>query len=261
MSASRWQQMGEGFWNLRGSFRVGGLVEIGTHLSLVRLQDQRWAFLDAYSLDDEQIAAAEQIAGGHDRIVAVVNLHPFHTVHVRAMHQAFPRAQLYGTERHRQRFADLPWADECTEQSALHRRFAADLVFTVPRGVDFISANEQVHFSSVLALHRDSAAIHVDDTLMCLRMPLPLRWLGIRELVSFHPSLGFALQKRAGAAAEFREWAEDLAEDWGHARHLCAAHNSGLSAAAAGPGGLRPLLQRALQKMNGTLKRHQRSWG
>ncbi len=27
--SSRWQEMGEGFWNLRGSFRIGGVVDIG----------------------------------------------------------------------------------------------------------------------------------------------------------------------------------------------------------------------------------------
>ena len=33
-------------------------------------------------------------------------------------------------------------------------------------GVDFISDREVIHFSSVLALHRNSNTLHVDDTLM-----------------------------------------------------------------------------------------------
>jgi hypothetical protein len=41
-----------------------------------------------------------------------------------------------------------------TEDPELHAQFAEDFEFSVPRGVDFISANENVHFSSVLVLHR-----------------------------------------------------------------------------------------------------------
>jgi hypothetical protein len=259
--SSRWQEMGEGFWNLRGSFRIGGVVDIGTHCSLARLSSGRWLFLDACPLDDEAAAQVDRITGGGEALEAVLNLHPFHTVYVPALHERYPNLALHGTARHQRQLPDLPWQQERCEDEALQQRYASDLAFTIPRGVDFISANEQIHFSSVLALHRASQAIHVDDTLMCLRMPLPLRWLGVRELVSFHPTLAFALEKRAGAAADFRQWAEGLIAEWGDAQVLCAAHNSCLQTADLGPQGLRPLLRRALQKMNGTLRSHERQWG
>ena len=67
--------------------------------------------------------------------------------------------------------------------------FEENFEFSIPRGVDFISANENVHFSSVLALHRASRTIHVDDTLMYVRLPLPMRVLGFRDLLSFHPTI------------------------------------------------------------------------
>lgn len=259
--AMQWREMGDGFWNLRGSFRVGGVVDIGTHCSLLRLSSGGWMFLDACALSEQAAEEVAIITGGADAIEGILNLHPFHTIHVPALHQRYPQARLHGTARHLQRLPQLPWHSERSEDPALHRRYAADLCFTIPRGVDFISANEQVHFSSVLALHRDSGCIHVDDTLMCLRMPAPLRWLGVRELVSFHPTLAFALHKQAGAAADFRQWAEALIEDWGGARALCAAHNSCLLASDAGPDGLRSPLRRALQKMAGTLRSHERQWG
>lgn len=258
---SRWQEMGEGFWNLRGSFRIGGVVDIGTHCSLARLASGRWLFLDACALDEETAAEVAMITGGEEAIEAVLNLHPFHTVYVPALHARYPKAALHGTARHLRQLPDLPWQSERCEDAALQQRYGNDLAFTIPRGVDFISANERVHFSSVLALHRASQAIHVDDTLMCLRMPLPLRWLGMSELVSFHPTLGFALEKRPKAAADFRQWAESLIDDWGDAQVLCAAHNSCLRADEVETQGLRQLFRRALQKMAGTLRSHERQWG
>jgi hypothetical protein len=51
---------------------------------------------------------------------------------------------------------DLPWEKTRTEQIRLHEMFEENFEFSIPRGVDFISANENVDFSSVLALHRAS---------------------------------------------------------------------------------------------------------
>ena len=78
--------------------------------------------------------------------------------------------------------------------------------------VDFISANENVHFSSVLVLHRASKTIHVDDTLMYVRLPRMMGAFGLTDVMSFHPTLPKALEKRAGAARDFRDWTEELTE-------------------------------------------------
>ena len=107
--------------------------------------------------------------------------------------------------------------------------FEEDFEFSVPRGVDFISANENVHFSSVLVLHRASQTIHVDDTLMYSRLPLPVRMLGYPDILFFHPTLVQALKKRKGAGQDFRDWAEELADCWRDAENLCAAHTAVLA--------------------------------
>lgn len=242
------------FLNIRGSFRVGGLIDIGTQCSLVRRANGRFVFLDACKLSGAVQRAIDALTDGGKHVEAILNLHPFHTLHVRAMHQRYPRAKLYGTARHLSRLPDLPWEKTRTEQTRLHKMFEDDFEFSVPRGVDFISTNENVHFSSVLVLHRESRTIHVDDTLMYVRLPLPMRVLGFRDMLLFHPTLRQALEKRKGAGQDFRDWAEELAEGWRDAENLCAAHTTALTAARNEGASLHDRILAALDKVSGTLR-------
>ncbi len=254
-------QVADNFWNIRGSFKIALLVDVGTQASLVRLASGKFVFLDAYTFSND---VADEIAGltndGAD-IEAILNLHPFHTVHVKKTHARYPEARLYGTARHIDRFPDLPWEDETTDAPELHAQFAPDLKFSVPRGVDFISANENVHFSSVLALHAPSRTIHSDDTFNYVGAGSPLRLVGMGDTVSFHPTLAKALQKRAGAAQEFRNWAGELIEQWRSAENLCAAHTSALLASENTGESLHERLINAFEKTATTLEQHERRHG
>jgi hypothetical protein len=203
----------------------------------------------------------DEITGGGSDVEAILNVHPFHTVHVARMHELYPQARLYGTARHHARFPALPWQPERTEDPALHAAFATDFEFSVPRGVDFISADENVHCSSVLVLHRASRTIHVDDTLTYLRLPLPLRILGWQDLMIFHPTLKKALQQRPGAAQEFRDWAKDLAERWKDAQNLCAAHLDILQLGERPSASMQQRILAALGKVEKTLHAHQARFG
>ena len=242
------------FLNLRGSFKAGGLVDIGTQCSLVRRAGGGFVFLDSYALSGAAQREVDALTNGGRDVESILNLHPFHTVHARAMHARYPKARLYGTARHLAKMPDLPWQKTRTEQTRLHTMFEDDFEFSVPRGVDFVSANENVHFSSVLVLHRASRTIHVDDTLMYVRLPLPARVLGFRDVVLFHPTLRQALQKRKGAGREFRDWAQDLAERWRDAENLCAAHTSALLAAENGGDSVHDRILAALARVAGTLR-------
>jgi hypothetical protein len=253
--------VGEGFWNIRGSYRIGGVIDVGTHASLVRRASGKFVLLDSYTFDSETRRKVGEMTDGGQKIEAILNLHPFHTVHVQKMHQMFPDATLYGTQRHHDRFPDLPWADLRTQEQALHDLYADDFDFSVPRGVDFISADENVHFSSVLALHRASMSIHSDDTLMYLRMPLALRMAGLGDSVSFHPTLAKALERRAGAAQDFRNWAEELINSWQHAENLCAAHTSSLLSRNNKGDSIHDRLVKALDKVGKTLAAHESKYG
>lgn len=250
----------DNFWNIRGSFKIGGVVDIGTQASLVRLAGGGFVFLDAYAFSDRVGEEIEAIIGD-GQVDAILNLHPFHTVHVAAMAERYPEAQLYGTERHLRRFPDLDWQALRCEDPELHEQFADDFAFTIPDGVDFISDDEKVHFSSVMALHRESGTIHVDDTLMFLRLPRLLGLVGFGDVLSFHPTLSMALEKREGAATDFRAWAEWLIEEWGDAEHVCAAHSALFSAGRNRGAALDERLRGALKRCESRLCAHEKRFG
>lgn len=252
--------VGDGFWNVRGSFEIGGVLDVGTQMSLVRLANGRYVALDAYAVDGAAERWLDEQTGGGDALEAFLHVHPFHTLHVRALHERYPHARLYGTARHHARFADLPWEDERTEDPALHARYADDLDFSVPRGVELIPDNENLHFASVLVFHRASRTLHVDDTLTYLRLPKLLRWLA-RDVLRFHPTLGRVLEPRAGAVRDFRDWAGELIERAQSVDNLCAAHVAPLLARDNDGDAIAPRIVRALDAADRALRRHERRYG
>jgi hypothetical protein len=254
-------RVAEDFWNIRGRFRLGGVVDIGTQASLIRLSGERFLFLDAYTPGRAVQREIDEVIGSDGVVEAVLHLHPFHTLHAEKMHRRYPEARLYGTQRHLDRFPHLPWEAERCEDPELHEIYRQTLAFTVPRGVDFISGNENVHFSSVLALHRSSGTIHSDDTLMCAGLPGPLRKIGGGQVLFFHPTLSLALEKRAGAVDEFRAWADELIKQWGDAERLCAAHAGVIMPEPGESAPLRPRLRRALKGVALPLRLHHLRYG
>lgn len=210
-------RIADGFWNVRGSFKLAGVFDVGTQTSLVRLKRGDFVLLDSYALTGEVEREVLALTDGGRAVRAIFNLHPFHTAHVQASAQQFPHAQLYGTARHKARAPELRWQALHCDDIALHAQFADDFTFTTPCGVDFIPTNEMLHFSSVLAFHEASGTLHVDDTLSYSNTPF-------MKGLKLHPTLRFALQKRRGAAAEFRAWSDELVQLCGAVEHLCPAH-------------------------------------
>ncbi|MCT2558285.1 hypothetical protein N0B51_04765 [Tsuneonella sp. YG55] len=249
---------GEGFWSIRGDFRIGGIVNVGTQCSLVDRGDGTWLFLDSYTLEDGVRSMVDLITGGPANVSAIVNLHPFHTVHCDWMHQAFPGASLCGTQRHHDLLPDLPWASERCESDALPIIFADIFDFSVPRGVALVCADETVHFSSVLARHRPSRTIHVDDTLSYLTAPFPLSLLPMTGRLDFHMTLGKALEPRAGAADAFRDWAIEIGTEWADTERVATAHNTLLDIA---PGSFPELIGAALGRVKPVLDAHRSKHG
>ena len=161
-------KIADDFWNIRGEFKVFGLINIGTQASLVKRGNGKFVLLDAYTLQGDIKQQVDSLTNNGLDLEAIINLHPFHTIHVARAHADYPHAKLYGTQRHLDKFPDLPWQKQLTNSKEFASLFCEDFEFSVPRGVDFISNNEQLHFSSVLAYHIASTSIHVDDTLMYL---------------------------------------------------------------------------------------------
>lgn len=147
----------------------------------------------------------------------------------------------------------MQWTERAYREIStdLHALFEPDFQFTVPRGVDFVPEREHLHFSSVLALHKSSGTLHVDDTLTWTSVPLVG---GLR----FHPTLRFVLQKRPGAAAELRAWTDSLIRLCSNVQHVCPAHMRELpnhTAPAA------ELVRAACAKVSKLLDAHQRRYG
>ena len=249
-------EVGDGFWNIRGSFRLGGLINIGTQASLVRRASGKLVLLDACGFSEATCVWLEEMTGAGEKLEAIINLHPFHTVSITAVHQRFPEAVLYGTRRHHEKLGDLPWQAERVEDPAFHQAFADDFDFSIPRGVDFISKNEKLHFSSVLAFHRASKTLHVDDTINYIRLPI----VG-RGLTRFHFTLPDVLERRAGAAGEFRDWARQLVERCRDVENLCAAHTSTLLGRENRGESIAERVDAALRRVEGKLEAHERRHG
>ena len=253
-------KIADDFWNIRGEFKIAGVLNIGTHASLVRRANGRFLLLDAYTLNSALKAEVDALTNYGADIEAIINLHPFHTIHVAGMHAQYPNARLYGTLRHHQKFPDLAWQPELTESAECAALFADDLEFAIPAGVDFISTNEHLHFSSVLAYHKTSKTIHSDDTLMYLPLPGLLGKLK-KPSVSFHMTLAKTLEKRAGAAQHFRDWATQLSERWAAAENLCAAHSATLLGVDNSADSIAMRILSALQKVEKTLIAHEKNYG
>lgn len=253
-------EVGDGFWNLRSPFKIRGLVDIKTHASLIRRASGSYLLLDACDLDAEQVRWIDQQTTNGAEIEAILHLHPFHGVFVRPVHERYPRAKLYGTSRHQSRLSDLPWEKPLTESPELHDLFAADLDFSVPRGVDLVPARPNLHFSSVLAFHRASRTLHVDDTLCYTRLPKPLAALK-PDVLMFHPSLAKVLQPRAGAAQEFRDWAAELVRRARDLDNLCTAHTHTWLGRDDHSASLASRIDDAVRGLDRRLRAHKRSHG
>jgi hypothetical protein len=250
-------EVADGFWNIRGSFKIGGVLDIGTHASLVRRANGSFVLLDACAFPDAIARWLNEKTRGGEALDAILHLHPFHTIHVRAAHALFPSAKLYGTARHHETLADLKWEALRTEDPELHQHFAEDFEFSVPRGADFVSKDPNLHFSSVLAIHRASKTLHVDDTLIYMRLPWLLR-LFAGDVFRLHPTLAKVLEPRAGAAEEFRVWARELVERAKDIENLCAAHSAVLLGGKNEGAPIAARIEAAVQKAEPVLADHER---
>lgn len=259
--SSKILQVADNFWNIRGSFKIAGIIDIGTQASLIKRKNGKFIFLDSYTFSGETKSEIDKLTNGGKDVEAVLNVHPFHTIHVKKMHEHYPGAKHYGTARHLEKFPELDWQKQRSEDPAMHEKFASNFDFSVPRGVDFISDDENLHFSSVLVYHRSSRTIHLDDTLMYIRLPGFMGFFGLSDALSFHPTLSKVLEKRQGAADAFEQWAQELADNWSDAKNLCAAHTTALIGHGNEEMSVAERILKALSKVQSTLKSHRNKFG
>ncbi len=252
------KKLADSFWNIRGVHRIGGVLDIGTHMSIVQRTDGKCVVIDGCDLDESQRAAVMTLTKKGKRVAAVVHVHPFHTLHVEATHRLFPDATLYGTARHHARAPALPWSAEPVEEWTDEHPLGDLFDLSVPDGVDFVSSDERVHVASVLVRHRQTQIVHVDDTFNIIAAPGMLRGLLPQSSLRMHPMLGRALKKQAGAADAYAAWASELGERWADTRIVCAAHSAVRSLPE---GGFTQEVAAALESVTSTLERHRERYG
>lgn len=252
------KKLADAFWNVRGVHRIGGVLDIGTHMSLVQRSDGGFVVIDGCGLDESQHASIMALTDDGERVGAVVHVHPFHTLHVEATHRLFPGATLHGTARHQQRAPTLPWSPAPVEEWKDDHPLSDVFELSVPDGVDFVPADERVHVASVLVRHRQTGIVHVDDTFNVIAAPGFLGGVLPQSSLRMHPMLGRALQKKAGAADAYAAWARELADRWADTRIVCAAHSAVRTLHA---GGFSLEVTSALEKVSATLDSHRARHG
>lgn len=213
--------LGAGFWNIRGTQRIGGIIDIGTQCSLVQLQSGRFIFLDSYTLTDDVRKEVMTLTNDGEKVEAVLNVHPFHTLHCAQMAKDFPQAVFYGSARHPKEVPEVQWATDLVESEAVTQRYS-ELEFSLPKGIYYISPDEDIHAGSLLVYHPASKSLHVDDTFMT--PPLKLLDAVLPEL-NLHPTTKKALKDEPNAGKHYCDWATHIAHQWHETRNFCAAHS------------------------------------
>lgn len=252
------QKLADTFWNIRGVFRVVGVINIGTHMSVVKRGDGRFVVIDGCELDDDERGQLLALTGNGEKVDTVIHVHPFHTMHVEATQALFPKATLHGTARHHERFPSLPWAGGPVEDWGDEHPLADLFNLSVPEGVDFVSADERVHVASVLVRHRQSGIVHVDDTFNVMAASGKLGKILPQSSLRMHPMLSRALRQEAGAADAYAGWARWLASAWSKTSIVCAAHSA---VRELPPGGFKKEVEDALHKVSDVLDRHRKRFG
>lgn len=213
--------LGAGFWSIRGSFIKNGILDIGVQCALVKLSSGRFIFLDSYTLTDDVRAQVMALTNDGQDVEAVLNVHPFHTVHCEQMAKDFPHATFYGSRRHPKQVPNMKWSDDLVESDAVAERYP-ELEFSLPKGIYYIAPDESVHASSLLVFHPASLSIYVDDT---FEIPPSKLINTIQADLGLHPTTLKALKDEPNAGKEYCDWATQLAYKWRDVRNFCGAHS------------------------------------
>lgn len=197
--ADKIYNLGKGFWNIRGSFYIEnkeGSRDVGTQCSLVKLQSGKFIFLDSYELKDDIREEVMQLTNNGQEVEAVLNVHPYHTVHCEQMAKDFPQATFYGSRRHPEQAPQVNWSDDLVESAAVTERYA-ELEFALPEGIYYIAPEESVHAGSLLVYHPASKSLHVDDTFVTSSVNEDKA-----AVIAVHPSTKKALKEEPNASEQ-----------------------------------------------------------
>lgn len=242
-------QIAPTFWNIRASLTfLGGLIDIGTHMSMIRLSNGKFLLIDTCDVSQSDKARIDELTENGTKIEAIVATHPFHTLYFRLFHKWYPNTKYYGTPRHLRNFPDIPWAGDISKNLNLWEN--EGIFMRIPDGSDFDPADQNNHFSSVLVFHQASRSLHADDTIMYYDHPgCALRCLGARHgNTTFWTGVDKGLKKTKEAPVQFRSFMESVLKDWDF-DNLITAHTGNLI------GGGKEAVREALRRATPTLEK------
>jgi len=224
--------IGQGFWNIRGSFKILKLYDIQTQMSVLQLKSGNFVVVDCVQLTDEIKEDLNKITENGTKIDAFLAVHPFHTEHIKEFHELYPKFDnYYGCPRHKRLNPTINWKGYLNDES-IQRKWEPEISLAIPAGSDFIDPKpeETNHFSSVLVYHKDSRTIHVDDTITYIPPDVGitgalLSLTGWKSgYAAFHPAMkGAGLLPEIEAPYHFRDWVKGLLGAWDF-DNMCTAH-------------------------------------
>ncbi|KAJ3234847.1 hypothetical protein HDU78_005598 [Chytriomyces hyalinus] len=247
-------EIAPGCFNLRAPFTVmAGMIDIGTHMSFIKLSSGKFVLLSTVQLDAQAKREIHDLTQGGDLIEAIIGTNPFHTLAFEQFYTLYPNAAYYGTPRHLRKFKEIPWAGCVTDPSVLSR-WMPDLALELTQGGEFDDPQPEStnHFAGVVAIHVPSKTMIVDDCFRVSRNPgfIERGIFGRRDMeVSFHWSLyNDALYKTPGAVQTFYDWVIHLTKAYDF-DNMSTAHGGILL------GGAKTELLLGLEKAKDALKK------
>jgi len=226
-------QVGPGHWNIRGSLTMAcGLIDVGTHMSLLKLKSGKFLAIDTINLKPEMKSEVDILTVNGTLIDACIATHPFHTLFFKPFAALYPGVKLVGTPRHIRMFPELTW-DGATIDTRLDDWKAQGVEMRIPAGAEFIKPTDGNHFSCVFVFHQQSRTLFVDDTLMfispshsgrCLSCCLPcLASKMLLHVTAFDGDMNTGLIPQPESVDLFLAWMHNVLEDWDFDT-LCTAH-------------------------------------
>lgn len=220
-------EVAPGFWNARATFRIKVFVNIGTHMSLVRLSTGKFLVLDTLPLTPELKAELDTLTNVGRDIEAVVATHPFHSIYFPDFYRAYPNVPYYGTPRHLRNQPHIPWAGD-VNTCDVRNKWSPEVEMRIPAGAEFVAPvpEKSNHFNCVFVYHRASRTLHVDDTIMYSPDPNFLLRLGgfKKDGMIFHITLkSVGLHHTPEAPFQFRDFIFGVLRDWDF-DNICTAH-------------------------------------
>jgi hypothetical protein len=221
-------QIGTNFWNIRGSFNfLFGLVDIGTHMSLIKLPTGKFLVVDTCAVTPDIKSEIDSLTDNGNLIEAVIATHPFHTVYFVPFQKLYPNTKYYGTPRHIRKITEINWDGDVSSPELLNKWESEGVFMRIPDGFEFNNPVESDHVSSLFLFHAASKTIHVDDTVFYFTDPgFVLRCSGAKHnSMSFHAYTTKYFLPDPNSPLHFKAWLEKLIDDWDF-DNLCSAHNS-----------------------------------